>query len=224
MPTLGTTVHPELGGEIPFRVDSLPEDADGQVEQTIRLMCVYSLASADTPELQRDLTAAAQINPANIVDGIHRFVHSRLRFRQDEDTAAQLQGIPNSDTTIEVLVPPVDLSRAIAAGLQPAEDCDGFSMYVAALLTAAGIPCRFVTVAADPTEPTHYSHVYVAAYPDAERTSVDASHGDYAGWECPNRHGKRREWPVKGGTVHTFLMVGLIAAAAVFANYRSIAA
>jgi hypothetical protein len=84
-------------------------------------------------------------------------------------------------------------------------------MYVAALLAAAGIPCAFVTVAADPLDPAHFTHVYVAAYPaPGVRVAMDASHGDYAGWECPNRYGRRVEWPLGESSQGEYVTLGIM--------------
>ena len=217
MTEVGSTLQPELGGVVPFRVDTLPDDPDGQVAVTVAMMRAYALASATAQELQRDLETAGRMGNGDLLSGIHSFVRSGLQFRNDEATAFSLPQIPHRDTMVEVLVGPVDLSRAIAQGNRPAEDCDGFSMYVAALLEAAGIDSAFVTVAADPVDPSHYSHVYVVAFPAPDiRVPIDASHGHYAGWECPNRFGKRTEWPLKEQG-HPFLVLGLLAAAALYA-------
>jgi hypothetical protein len=217
----GQTVQPELGGLVHFRVDAVPDDPDGQVRATIPLMRRYAVFSAATDEIRRDLVTASILGSGDILAGIHSFVHSSLEFRPDEATAAALPGIPNVDTMVEVLVPPVDLSRAIAAGRRPAEDCDGFSMYVAALLLAAGIDCAFVTVAADPAEPRNYSHVYVAARPAAGiRVPIDASHGDYAGWECPNRYGRRAEWPLRSSGIWPSVMIAALLAASAWIALR----
>jgi hypothetical protein len=71
-------------------------------------------------------------------------------------------------------------------------------MLIAALLTAKNIRCRFVTVAADPSDGYQsFSHVYVAAYAEGRRMPLDASHGSWPGWEVPLKAvGRIREWPV----------------------------
>ena len=105
-------------------------------------------------------------------------------------------------------------------------DCDDFSMYLAALLTANGIACSFITVAADGHAPDQYSHVYVVAYPDGERVACDASHGKYPGWEVPNAFGKIREWECAdngGGWLGMVAGVGLVIAGGWLA-YRAVAA
>ena len=192
----GKTVHPELG-EVPYRLDQVSSNPDRQVDQTIRRMREYAILSALTPTIRQDLEQAFVLGDGDILTGVHRWVKGVMRFREDEDTVSRLD-TPEPLETIEVLIPPMDLSAAVNAGISPAEDCDGFAMYVASLLAAAGIRCAFVAVAADPFDPTRYSHVYVAAYPElGMRVPLDASHGEYAGWECPNRFNKRREWPLQ---------------------------
>jgi len=191
----GRTVHPELG-EVPFRLDQVSNDPNEQVEATIRRMLPYTSLSALTPIIRDHLMKAVYLADGNPFAGSHGWVKSVLRFREDEATLGQLD-TPDRAGTIEVLIPPMDLAAAVDAGIAPAEDCDGYAMYVAALLLAANIPCSFVAVAADPTDPERFSHVYVAAYPQPNiRIPIDASHGEYAGWECPNRFNKRKEWPL----------------------------
>lgn len=65
-------------------------------------------------------------------------------------------------------------------------DCAIYSTLIAAMLEAWGVPWEFVTVAADRAQPSVYSHVWVRAImPDGVRQSLDASHGDYPGWQVP---------------------------------------
>jgi len=214
----GTTYQPELGSVVPWRVDTVPDDPAAQVAYTIGLMNDGALDSAATPELQRDAETARTLGNGDVVTGAHTLVRSALRFREDADTAGWLQ-LPGNSDTVEVLTSPVDLSRAVAAGLQPAEDCDGYAMYVASVLLAAGVPCAYVTVAADPYQPGDYSHVYVAAYPAGRgRIVLDASHGEWAGWECPDQWNRKREWPLRRRRSHRLLALAILAAAAVFAT------
>ena len=213
----GAAMQPELGGVVPYRLDYVSADPDVQVPFTVNLMRDYSLRSADTPALRADLAEATAGGNGDTIGAVHRFVRSRLRFRNDDETARSV-GTPHAGDTVEVLVSPLDLSAALARGFSPAEDCDGFSMYVAALLETAGIPCAFVTVAADPEAPRDFSHVYVAAYPEPDiRVPVDASHGPYAGWECPNRYGRRAEWPLTESRGFPFVPLIVVAAAALLA-------
>jgi hypothetical protein len=50
-----------------------------------------------------------------------------------------------------------------------------------------------------------------------KRVVLDCSHGEVIGWECPNRFGKFKEWPVYGRIDWMGLaLVGLVG----FAFYR----
>ena len=53
------------------------------------------------------------------------------------------------------------------------------------------------------------------------RVPVDASHGDYAGWECPNRYGRRIEWPLVQPRHHPVIIAVLLVAAAWFATRKA---
>jgi len=65
-------------------------------------------------------------------------------------------------------------------------DCAIYSELAAALLVANGVDYEFVTVAVNPSQPEVFSHVYVyAVLPDGRRFPLDASHGDYPGWQVP---------------------------------------
>ncbi len=65
-------------------------------------------------------------------------------------------------------------------------DCAIFSTLIAAMLEAWGVRWEFVTVAADRSQPSVYSHVWVRAIlADGSRLSLDASHGGRPGWQVP---------------------------------------
>ena len=167
----------------------LPSDGDAQTAATISLMREFSRADASTPPVH---LLASSLPPAGraAVDAVFWTVRRRIGFRRDSDLVQGVEGW--SPETIEVLIRPVDM-----LSMHPAEgDCDDFSMLVAALLVARGVPCSFATVAADPLEPARYSHVYVVAHLPGGDVAVDASHGSRPGWECPNEFGKRRLWRV----------------------------
>jgi hypothetical protein len=70
----------------------------------------------------------------------------------------------------------------------PEGDCAIYSMGIAAMLTCYGIPYEFVTVKVNKREPHEYGHVYLYAVAnDGRRIPLDASHGDYPGWQVPTR-------------------------------------
>ena len=203
-----STYHPDLGRTVNYSVQTLPEDADGQVAAVIGIMREYAREDAASPEIACDLRSVeahpqkdysdlpqAEANERTWIDSIWWHVHVRVsRFVPDEQTAAPIQ--PEFDGPIvETLIRPRDMALYCAEG-NCQGDCDDYSMYLAALLTAVGIKCSFVTVAADETDRNWFSHVYVAAYTGSgQRVALDASHGQYPGWEVA-RYWRLEEWPV----------------------------
>lgn len=125
---------------------------------------------------------------ADVIHRVWTWIKQRVRFVPDSVNAGYVTSSPN---VAEVLIRPIDLVLMQDA----AGDCDDFSMLGAAIFRALGIPVCFCTVAADPSQPDQYSHVYL--YVDG--SPFDASHGTYQGWECPNRFGKIQFWSVETG-------------------------
>ena len=190
--------HPALG-RVRYTVTEISDDPDTQVAQTIELMRQYVLEDVSNPILKQDAATAAQGDPIadtwnylSRKDGIRQ-----MQFVHDEETARPWEDIGRWSPIVETLIRPVDQ----IVSLKPQGDCDDFAMYGAAHLLARGVPCSFCTVAADDSDPSIYSHVYLVAYPHSgihagHRVPLDLSHGWYAGWETSNKFGKRREWPV----------------------------
>jgi hypothetical protein len=118
-----------------------------------------------------------------------KFVHHELILRQRLGEAGHLQG----------LIAPEILIR-----MDPPEgDCAIFSECLGAFLTVYGIPFEWVTVAVNPNEPDIYSHVFIyGVMPDGSRLPLDASHGDYPGWQVPSgRVFRRQVWDSSGRPV-----------------------
>jgi hypothetical protein len=185
--------HPDFGdAKLNYSVQDMPASGDAQVAATIRQMCKYVIADCNTPELMEDAAAAKREGNGDPIVGAYRLARRRIRFQHDAST-----GRFGGKDVVEVLIRPIDVSLMARNNVPVVGDCDDFSMYVAALLLANLVPCCFVTVAADASDPNAYSHVYVAAYGDKGRVAVDASHGKFCGWEAPNQFGKCREWEVR---------------------------
>lgn len=86
----------------------------------------------------------------------------------------------------------------------PAEDCDGFTMLVCALLRAMGVRYQIVTVAASPDDPSRWSHVFAMAMLPGGPLPLDASHGAGPGWMVPSSHTFRWQcWDENGKAVDT---------------------
>lgn len=159
----------------------------------------------------------AGINPSDkqaIVDRAFEAVRSAIRFQNDEASGAGL-GNASPPDLVEFIIRPVDMCRYIEQGIAIG-DCDDFSILCSALLATQGIATKFCTVAADGRAPDQFSHVYCVAYLDGERIPLDASHGDYPGWEVDQerRVTRKQEWSSTGGC--PLVALAVIGAAAWF--------
>ena len=169
------------------------DSSDEQVTETIALMRRYALEDYPSTPVRSALALACRMyGCGDTIAAIHRWVRSSCRFVHDDRTSAWLQPF-DQRPIVEILLRPVEMLHFRRG------DCDDFSMLAASMLLAAGVECNFVTVAAHPSTPEDFTHVYVAAaYPaTGRRIAVDASHGPQLGWEAPS-YGKRVEWPVRG--------------------------
>lgn len=212
----GAIHHPQLG---PVNVEYtyVDESGNGEVYATLAVMSRYAVEDAQTPAIQRDAQAVRELaarSGGRLSDAVWQYVRGRVKFLNDEvliaSAGSQLRG-SDDVPVIEVLVRPVDMSGGgVAARLG---DCDDFSMWVASILVALGVPCSWVVMAGDRRDPDRYSHVYVAAYENGERVAIDASHGTVAGWESPNYLGLREEVPVTGGVGSPWLWLSVLAGA-----------
>lgn len=180
-------------------------DPDTATAQTIGIMCDHVRNAAGDPwvigtarasvksfgQLSGDTDVAAQIAVGAWwwAKTFIKFVHHEFIIRQRLGEAGHLQGLISPEVLVRMD--------------RPEGDCAIFSECVAAFLTALGIPFEFVTVAANPREPEIFSHVYLyAVMPDGSRLPLDASHGDYPGWQVPSAHVSRRQvWDASGNRV-----------------------
>jgi len=209
-------------GNIPlnYSVERVPEESDAQVAATIALMSKYVCADCQSGAVIYDAQCAVASDPNNPLAGIHQFVRSRLKFRNDEeivqpyDWMLPKQGMSGEDYFVECLKRPIDVSLEYANTQRQVEgDCDDFAMYCAALLKALNVDCAFATVGANSKNPNVFSHVYVVAYWRGNRYAMDCSHGPYAGWEVANEYGKFCEWGIFDRTSYGLVGLGIAALA-----------
>jgi len=166
-------------------------DPDTATAQTIRIMCGHVRRAARDPLLQQ--TAAQAVSQFGGLAGdtddaalqvacaawwwhklYIKFLLHDLFIWNKLGEQGHLQGLISP----EILVRMKD----------PEGDCAIFSMGIAAMLQVFGIPYEFVTVKVSRREPTEYGHVYLyAVMPDGRRIPLDASHGQYPGWQVPSR-------------------------------------
>jgi hypothetical protein len=195
---MDTAYHPDFGTEVRYSFERMPEDPYGQVRHAVQKAIPFIRQDAFSAPIQEDARRAAR--GGDPIAGVWNHIKPSIKFKQDVDIAKDLDvqdPRKEADSIVEVFIRPVDQSMLIGLRGVGVEDCDGFTMYGACLLTALGIPCALVTVAADPDRPREFSHIYVAAYPQGPRgirIPLDFSHGEYPGWECPST--RKREWPV----------------------------
>lgn len=114
------------------------------------------------------------------------WIKRRVQFEPDETLIERY--LQESDQ-LELLISPSVLLRMA----RPAGDCDDFTMLAGAGLVAMGLPFQIMTVAADGSEPSRWSHVYgrVEVAP-GEWMAIDVSHGKEPGWEVPEHRQYRR--------------------------------
>lgn len=212
MPTVtlsnqGTVDHPVFG-PVAYRVQDIGWDADGQVGKTLALMGERVREDSKDPGFCYWARQVVGFDPgqgrdADVIEAAYGHVKHAIRFQRDETTAAGVGGYPEGEV-IECIIRPREMAKLVQR-VVGVGDCDDFTMYLAALLACYGVESEFCTVAADGRAPGNYSHVYLVAYPVDEwtgckvRVPLDASHGEYPGWETENKFGRRTEWPINGG-------------------------
>lgn len=188
----------------PFRVPA-SSDPDTATAQTIGIMCGHIKGGAGDSLVHQTADDAVQRFAGVSVagDAIERtagavwwwcktfikFVHHEAILRRVLGEAGHLQG----------LIAPEILVRMD----KPEGDCAIFTECLCSFLRVFGIPYEIVTVAVNPNEPDVFSHVYAyAVLSDGSRLPLDASHGEYPGWQVPSSHVSRRQvWDADGNTV-----------------------
>ncbi len=180
-------------------MDRIPagDDTETATARTIRLMGEYIRASAADPHVIECAQNAwrrfglAIDTPAAKCWAVFWWVKHVLKFRLDEATMFRVGERDEQD----LLISPAVLLRM----KNPAEDCDGFSMTVAAMLTALGVPVVIATVAVDPRDPSRFSHVFPCALLPSGVAPLDASHMVAPGQMVPIEHISRwQAWDLAG--------------------------
>jgi hypothetical protein len=181
-------------------------DPDTATAQTIAIMCGH-VRKASSDEVVKQTAGRAAEQFAGLAGTGRRdayslataafwwckvfvkFVHHELIIRQRLGESGHLQGLISPEVLVRME--------------HPEGDCAIFTECACAFLRVFGIPYEIVTVAVSPDEPTIFSHVYLyAVLPDGTRLPVDASHGDYPGWQVPSAHVSRRQvWDANGNAI-----------------------
>lgn len=192
-----------LGTQAPIVVEreQAAGDSDGATQQTVERMAKYIRDSSTEPlviaNAQRALETFGRGNqdPAAKCWAVFWFVKHAVKFKLDESTMWALGEHDQQD----LLISPAVLVRM----KHPAEDCDGFTMAVAAMLKALGVDVVIATVAVDPRDPERWSHVFPCALlPGGVVEPLDASHGAFPGWMVPlDRISRFQAWDLNGRPV-----------------------
>lgn len=186
------------GALIKEKIPAAP-DTDTATRQTIAKMCEY-IAGGVNDEVCRWWAQQARerwAQGAGDCWGVWWMVKHAVKFAKDEPRLFQI-GEPDA---LDLLIAPAVLVR------EPdrKEDCDGFTMLVCCLLQILGIPSVIVTVAADPSDPERWSHVFAMAQVNGTYFPMDCSHGIRPGWMVPREHITRwQAWDLKGNPVQAF--------------------
>ena len=205
------------GGMIPWRQGGYEcitreqsdlTNPDRATAQTIGRMAQLTSESISTPRLDNFARKAALSwrggplyggRPINWDDekqltcSVWCGVNSHLKFQEHSE---QIRALLNERDQLQLLISP-DL---LLSKRRPSGDCAVYTPLVCAALGTLGIHYEFVTLACDPRDPNLYTHVYArAVLRDGSRIPVDASHGQYCGWEVPRAHQIRKQvWHASG--------------------------
>ena len=182
---------------IPIHITSRvtnPYDNEVSTKDTVNQMIALVRRAARYPVIHSVVNTLLSSLPVNYTNkdlarAIFWYVKGKVTFRQDEEIVSSDLGY--QDWNQELLIDP----GLLVSMAQPQGDCDDFSLLTATLLTAAHIPTKFVTIAADAGEPERFSHIYVKAWLDGKWVPMDTSHGNLLGWECENAY-RRVEWNI----------------------------
>lgn len=160
-------------------------------------MCELIRESASDPVVQQCAAyakkhfAGGSSDPAALAWGVFWYVKHCVRFRLDESTMFQVGEANQQD----LLIAPAVLVRM----KDPSEDCDGFTMLSAALLTVLGMPVLITTVATDLDDPSRWSHVFLCMIVNGRVQPLDTSHGKAPGWMVPRERINRSQlWTLDG--------------------------
>lgn len=170
-----------------------PLNNDNSVRDTIALMSGHASNASNSWQVKQALDNAGANDPRlseeECIQRIFDFIHSNVRFVEDPTQLANMFQQPGNK---ELLITP----QVLISMDNPMGDCDDFSMLSCAMLMAKGIRCDFVTIAANRSQPSEFSHVYCqVTAKDGTVIPFDSSHGGYPGWETGSIY-RKQVWPV----------------------------
>ena len=170
-------------------------DPDVATAQTVELMAQQIRKAAGDPLVQRNAVEAVKqwrggplygmsgrdpfADPLAMAESCWWFAKHHIKFVHHNELIAVWF---NEQDQLQLLISPEILVR-----MRKMEgDCAIYTMLICALLEALGLTWEIVTAAVDGRQPDVFSHVWPrVVLPDGRRVALDASHGDYAGWQVP---------------------------------------
>lgn len=189
----------------PYAAESVrtnPYDNLTSTTDTINKMIGLVQQNVSSPTIQKaldeiELGLGNNTSAEDWCRGIFWYVKKHVKFATDEHTLVQDLGIQDLEDGKELLFSPSYLLQMPT----PTGDCDDFSTLIATLLIAAGVQqVFFCTVAADSKDPSAFTHVFVRVMlSNGKMLALDASHGQYPGWETKNQF-KQINWPIPVAT------------------------
>lgn len=173
-------------------------DLETATAQTVAKMCEYIDAGARDSIVRAwaaqaiNMYGCGRDDAAMKVWAVFWLVKHAVEYVHDEPRLQRL----GEGAALDLLIAPAVLVRT----RKPKEDCDGFTMLICAMLRALLVECYIVTVAADPSDPSRWSHVFaLAKLDDGSYMAVDGSHGAFPGWMVPAEHVFRwQAWGLNG--------------------------
>jgi hypothetical protein len=194
------------GKHVELEVSSPGETTDSATIETVRRMAGYIRKSKVDPACQAAAEyawrhfAAGKTDPSSLAWAAFWYVKHCVTFRNDETTMFRIGAQHNFD----LLIAPDVLVRM----RDPAEDCDGFTMLEATLLSIMAdwflkpgqLAVYIATVAAGTDDPERWSHVFAIAVLNGSRVlPLDSSHGSGPGWMVPrDRIHRFQAWNLNG--------------------------
>lgn len=173
-------------------------NVDVATDRTVRLMAAFARDAAHDVEVRKCAAAALRLargcGVMGLALGVWMWLKHSIRFRRDEVTMRRLGVGQHFDLVID--------PRIVARMKDPAEDCDGFVTFGAALLRVLGVPFFFAAAATEAHEPWRWSHTWLVVPWSGGLVDLDASHGRYFGWGVPvNRRYRFGLWNPDGWRV-----------------------